>query len=248
MSKLIIGLDYSQNSPGLCFLSEEGVRFFNVFNRLKLSKAKDFIVEDFLKSYPVFESMMKAEVTVNIINKKLNTPYSKKNKIEVWEWFQNMQKSIEYLNEIIVSKIVEHASVYDREDVFISLENYSYGSASDNLIQTVSYTQSLINELIRRGIIDRQNIYTFPAPTVKAFIGHGGYDKYDIMMAFTKEEEPKVKMNQFFKYIKENHNILFKEKTKKGKPFKEVITPIDDVIDAYYLAKYLDKEILNKKE
>ena len=125
------------------------------------------------------------------------------------------------------------------------LQNYSYGSSTDNLIQVVEATMRL-KQLIFEDLmlcVDHFSIIT--GPTLKMWAGKGDYDKYQMLMAYIQNHrgDKSLEDDSFWKFIKKNKGLYLNERMKKGKPFIEVKTPISDIIDAYFCCLWLEDKI-----
>ena len=73
---------------------------------------------------------------------------------------------------------------------------------------------------------------------MKAFVGKGSFDKYDMLKAFITSGA----VNAFHKCVSENENEFIKKRIKKGKEFNEVLCPVQDIIDSYWMLEYFLKQ------
>jgi hypothetical protein len=80
------------------------------------------------------------------------------------------------------------------------------------------------------------------APTIRKWVGKGNYDKYDMLSAFMQNKmgDKLLPTNGLYKLLhKKGIHHFYKEKTKKGKIIKEVLTPISDIIDSYFVCLFM---------
>ena len=103
-----------------------------------------------------------------------------------------------YYNSRLVNQI--NATILDfipninKSEICVLIENYSYSSQSDTLIQLVENTME-VKHYVLTTICHTENFYCIPAPRVKLYVG-------------------------------------------KGKQFNEVLSPISDIIDSYWILRY----------
>ena len=86
-----------------------------------------------------------------------------------------------------------------------------------------------------------ENFYCIPAPRVKLYVGKGNYDKYDMTTAFLDNvrSDDYILQSSFYLYLLQNfHEYYLKERIKKGKQFNEVLSPISDIVDSYWILRY----------
>ena len=127
-----------------------------------------------------------------------------------------------------------------KSEICVLIENYSYSSQSDTLIQLVENTME-VKHYVLTTMCHVENFYCIPAPRVKLYVGKGNYDKYDMTTAFLNNvrDDDHILNSTFYKFLLDNFTTSFlKERIKKGKQFNEVLSPISDIIDSYWILRY----------
>ena len=254
MDKLLIGIDLSMDSTGMCFRYKGQNRYLSIFNKRKFSVKKQPI-EELLDDDKIDEK--KRDVMRSVLNisnvdvafiEKESIPTVKKVGLVDWQ-----RKHMEVANaqskqifDILVDYLKKHYARVAFEDIFINLENYSYGSVTDNLIQVVELT-CLLKKKILGELVDYHQWYIVPGPTIKMFAGKGNFDKYDMFNAFVTNAkgDPNVEQGDEFRdTLMEDPSMYWKVAKKKKKEFNDVIAPIPDLVDAYYMALFLEQKYL----
>lgn len=128
-------------------------------------------------------------------------------------------KDYDYLTDLITS--------YLPKGSIIGLEGFSYASNGQGYIDLVM-AQSILRYKISR-VKDLELVIIPPSKIKKFFTGKGNANKVLMAEAF---QELKID-HPLFKYTKKNTIV-------KG---KEIVKPIDDLIDAYAIQKFLEGNI-----
>lgn len=127
-----------------------------------------------------------------------------------------------------------------KSEICVLIENYSYSSQSDTLIQLVENTMEVKHHILTT-MCYIENFYCIPAPKVKLYVGKGNYDKYDMVTAFLNNirDDDYIVDSSLYKFLLDNFTTFFlKERIKKGKQFNEVLSPISDIVDSYWILRY----------
>lgn len=247
-NKLIIGIDLSQESSGICFRFNGESHYLNILNKFHFTSSRHCKKAD--------EAVEKDDVVSSIINlSNINIdfierlPLSPPRKIGLTEWgrihLSNCVKFSDLIYNGMMRVISERFAHIKAVDTIICIENYSYGSATDNLIQIVELTSMLKNKLATRFYdynTGLSNFFLTTAPTVKMFVGKGNYDKFQMLEAYINnvKEDQKLHNDPLHKTIKHNPSMYWKMSKKKGKEFKDVQTPVGDLIDSYFTALWME--------
>ena len=85
-------------------------------------------------------------------------------------------------------------------------------------------------------MLGRNNFFLISGPEIKMLAGNGNWDKFQMYQAFQKEGL----LDECSSFISENESILTKDIMKNQKPNKDVAKPVDDLIDSYFIAKWLE--------
>jgi hypothetical protein len=240
---LYIGVDFSYNSCGITYMKGDGIHHQTIFNTRQI--CKDVDPDDELV-YSKSEVLQAIKGTCDIImHYRDSVPQAKDIGLQAWERIHMIQ-TIMYKNVVLKSIFYCVSKRYPKipqDNVFIAFENYITGKATSNIIQTIEMTcpvkQHIIENMLNMSRIE--NFYVVPAPTVKAFAGRGDFDKYDMFQAYLKEPIE----NGFHKTVsdKRHGEIWWTPRIKKGKPFNEMIAPVPDIVDSYFVAKWLKKQM-----
>lgn len=237
MNKLFIGIDISMDSTGVCFIDDVSCKFLNIFNILKLSKDKNKTEKEIINNDPLVKELIKI---IDIIFVKRHPVQSVK-KIGLSEWNRKNIINSKLCSTTIVEGILKHASGYN--NIYVNIENYSYTKNTNNIIQMVEFSYPTKEKLSE--IYGLENIFLVTAPEVKMWLGNGNYDKYDLLLKFVNNSlnDEKIKNTEFYKFVKNYIDLIIKDVTKKKETKKEVKAPIPDLIDSYFIAKWIEKNI-----
>lgn len=228
---IYVSIDFSLNSTGITFYKDGEYHFMSYINFDKSSKKTKEIIDKLSESSNFsYHSYYRSPVT---------SPNLREDGLYGWER-EHVENCIYYGEDLcqkISRTLLELYGGYEKESVSCIIENYSYSSQSSTLIQMVENTFSLKRSLIER-VCNLEHFYIIPAPKVKAFVGKGSFDKYDMLRSFIDNG----KVNAFHKCISENENQFIKKRIKKGKEFNEVLCPVQDIIDSYWMLEYFLKQ------
>lgn len=238
------------NSTGVCIEFDGRNHYLNFFNDTKFGshKKKNFNLGDFLSNNKIYYNLFNNVGNLNVIVRS-QEPLPKPEEIGINVWGQYHFGVLEVYTDLVVSKIKNFLSELTDEPVFIKvgIENYSYNSFGDATIQIVEMTAVLKHKLTRvGGICSLDDIHIIPGPMIKKkFTGNGNAIKYDMFEAFIALKDER---DSFNKFLIDNKLECYKEKYKTIKetkkkpehdiPNHEMLTPIDDIIDAYFVKEY----------
>lgn len=245
MSRLFIGIDFSLNSVGVVFKQKENIKYLNILNRYAISANKTLSTEEVFADNEIIDSITRLEDV--IIKPVVRYPVPKAKKIGLCEW-----ERLHIGNCLMVGKIVYEAMkeitqdyMVSTNDIFICLENYSYGSDSDTTIQIVEATMKLKQLIFDDLMLCLDHFHIVAGPTLKMWVGKGDYDKYQMFEAYINnvKQDKMLDDDPLRKVLARNPGLYWVERKKKGKSYKEIKTPISDIIDAYFIALRLEREI-----
>lgn len=138
----------------------------------------------------------------------------------------------------IVAILTEFLAVYENPEIYLGMEGYSYQSDSNNLIDTVEANTLLKCKLMKAFLnSDVKKLAILSPKEIKMKVGKGSYNKVDMFDKFL-EKKTGIWLDTFCSENKER--IKIQKKTKI-----EIITPVDDLIDAWWITYFLT-ESLNK--
>lgn len=232
--RLFIAIDYSLESVGVTMFDVEKKQyhFLSYLNTKKPATASRAAMLLGIDDLTVVEYQRDPIATVK----------SREDGLFGWEQ-QHMTNVLHYNAELINS--INQVSLQlipdlHRKEVCVLIENYSYSSQSDTLIQLVENTMEVKHHLLT-STCNMENFYCIPAPRVKLYVGKGNYDKYDMTTAFLNNvrNDDYIPKSSFYQYLLQNfHKHYLKERIKKGKQFNEVLSPISDIVDSYWILRY----------
>lgn len=246
---LLIAIDYSFNSIGITFRTEENCRYVSIISKHTITSSKTKTNEDIL-SDGIF-SLLSAIENVHIFIIDSN-PISTPKNIGLQNWERLSMLKYKNLNTQVYRIIKNILRTYylDISNIKIVFENYSYGSTTDNLIQMVESTHKLKDLLcfggiseneILKPVISVENLYIAPGPEIKKLAGAGNFNKYDMMVSFSNNfSKDKVIENDKLRMLCNNNRSDITKNTKDG---TELLKPLDDIIDSYFLSLWLNNII-----
>lgn len=217
MSKnvILIGVDYSLNSPAVCIYKN------NNYNWI---------------SYPVLNKTKKEQSLQTDISKLPDVNYTLQDHFKFKGAYEDsdLQKMIKY--DIQAGRIIQMLKYslgkLDDTQIQLAFEGYSYGSRyskTDNIIELAAAT-TLFKKAMLSEIITETDIYKVYAPkTIKKIAGNGNMKKRELFDVFTKN------LHQ----DKQLENSFFWDYCRKLTVGKKVPSPVDDMIDAYFVIQAL---------
>ena len=116
---------------------------------------------------------------------------------------------------------------------YAAIEDYSFGSKG-NLTEISEFCSQIKFQLIRQGT----KIKLYSPPTIKKFAGKGNYKKPEMEEAFLKLNCQKIDIDDLpeIPVYKRGKNI--------GEKYSDGISPRSDLIDAFFICKFLYEELL----
>lgn len=251
MKNVLMGIDFSLNSTGICYEIDYKNYYINFFNECKFNyKKKNFNLHDELQNKGILFDLFYNIDNLNVVTRHAE-PIEKPKDIglNIWE-HKHLYRTLQYI-DLIIDSIKEIKDNYPNRNFIVGIENYSYNSFGDNTIQIIEMTMLLKTELIKHDICSIENIHIITSPVIKLkYAGNGNAIKYDMFKAYLNEN---LQSDNFQNFLRQYENSCFKEKYKtikatKKKPERqisdhEMISPIDDIIDAYFVKEYCKKYI-----
>lgn len=232
-----IGIDISLDSTGIVASGGDKNHYVSLLNSYKITKDKKK-----LASIPLIISDNKILRDLSKIPNFTQEFYHRKpssvktSDLQIWH-----RSHMDFCTEISnkMSAIIESLLKKFNDDATIKIEYYSYGSIKNGgsaSVQIIEATSAIKQAIIKNGLCDMDNLVVIPGPAVKQFVGGGNFQKFDMLQAYIEQN---LKGDEFFDYISRNFIDLYNTKVKgKGSVTENVVvTPIDDIIDAYWIAK-----------
>lgn len=260
MNKVLVSIDYSYSSTGLCFLDMESGKplFASYLNRWSITSAKDFDSATYGSKNEMVGSLQKIDdlilrfgdrepMKLPIKKKKSKkqtvafnsdlTRYNRELITQTQDWSDAVAR---FIWEILTEKFPKHQPIF-------SLETYSMASETSNLIQMVAYTEPLKTKLMGNFGLDSLHFVT--GPEIKMLAGSGNYTKHDMYEAFKRDTS--LASSAFWGHVHSSPHFIIKETTKINAktgakiPKLEIRKPYEDLIDSWFGAKLL-REIVNQ--
>ena len=232
--RLFVSIDYSLESVGVTLFDVEKKKyhFISYLNTKKKATANRVDLLSNINDLSVIQYQRDPIATV------------KSRADGLFGWEQQHMTNVLHYNAEFVDRINTIAlrliPSIRKSEICVLIENYSYSSQSDTLIQLVENTME-VKHYVLTTMCHIENFYCIPAPRVKLYVGKGNYDKYDMTTAFLNNvrDDDHILNSTFYKFLLDNFTTSFlKERIKKGKQFNEVLSPISDIIDSYWILRY----------
>lgn len=243
MNNLYIGIDFSYNSCGVTFKYGKAVNHVCIYNKDQIKKnGIELTDEEAYEKLEVLRLVDNPQCMI-MLHHRDKVPQVKDIGLLAWERIHMAQTILHsrLAYNTITTWILTNYRHVDPKNIFIAFENYSYTKNTGNSIQIIEHTspvkQMLIGEFLE--LKNLENFFIATAPTIKKFAGSGSYDKYDMFQAFLKENLD----NNFQKALLKNEKKFYIPRIKRGKPFNEMIAPVSDIIDSYFICKWVEKQI-----
>lgn len=238
MAYNILGVDVSLNSTGFCYRQENVIKYGCVHNLQQYVKKNEEYVDLYnrISQTDLFVLLKEADIHLEFFQRE---PTPKVKSIGLSEWERIHLQNSYTISNLISGHINKLAKDQNNKLIF---ENYSHG-AGDQLIQIVEFTSKLKYDLVfNHKIANIENFFLIPGPTLKSF-AHKKHnkkfsaDKISMVEIWLSEVDPSDKLK---KTVLENRHIFIKNiKKKNGTVIEAPISPLDDLVDAYFLTEYL---------
>jgi hypothetical protein len=212
-----VGIDFSLNSPAFCVIKEDSC-FWGSLTRTE--RTLESLRKNADKPYHILKDSPNFSL-FTIGKDALPEDYAEKERAKI-DYFLGAVDA--FWSEI--EKNVEG-------DFKVAMEGLSFMSAGNSLIDI-----SMATALIRKKIIDRigsQNFYVFSPTAIKKFAGKGNFKKDEMYESLVKFPDPEMKLSPFTAVLDINRDKWI---TKA----KQIAKPIDDMVDATFVALLLQEE------
>lgn len=253
---IIVGIDISLSSTGVCIsYGGENFQYLNFLNSYKISKAKK--TEDRLKNSKENETVAMLSEISNLgivfydrepVSQK--SDYTKNQRILL----ENVNDFTKLFSETLLFFLKDHIG---KKEIHVVIEGYDYGSQGDATIQIVELSANIKKFVIEEILLwNYERYHVYAGPTIKKFAIKGSSDKYQMFEAFLRFNQlnPKLLADPFHKKLKENQTLCWSDgskmmyvqklKDRVKTEIRKMKTPIDDLIDAFFLSEYLRLMIL----
>lgn len=213
-----IGIDFSLNSPGFSILTENDCRW------ISLHRTSNIIDKMLKKEGSPFKVLNDSKfVDINIVKKK-----------EFRGEYHIIERD-KIINAIYFSEsVMELLFPYLDESTIVGMEGLSFGSSGNSLID-ISMTTALIRSAIVKKI-DPNNFFVLSPTTVKKFALKGNSKKDELYNRLLETRSDDSRLEPLIKVLKE-----YKDKWVKGP--NKVETPCSDIIDATWIALFVEENL-----
>lgn len=239
MNKITVGIDISLDSTGIVATDGKRTEYVNLLNAYKITKDKkklanlDLMVDD----NEILKGLSKVKNYAQVFYSR--KPSSVKGS-DLQQWHRT---HMDFCTEKSVKVCIALQGLlkkFNAESAAINIEYYSYGSISNGgsaSVQIIEVTSAIKQRIILNSICTHEDMTVIPGPNIKKFAGGGNWQKFDLLQAYL---ELNLANDTFYEYIKKNFKDLYTVKVKgKGSITEnEVATPIDDIIDAFWICRY----------
>lgn len=239
--KIIVGIDVSMNSTGITVINGDKTNYISFFNIRNLTKAKKYDAQKVLEADGYVSQFIKIENFKMFLYDRMPGSASS-SALNTWH-----RSHINFCTNVTQDMAYQLRNIINDtgKELVINIEYYSMGSTSSSAtIQIAEFTGILKSTLLKEDVVTPNNIYVTPGPTLKKFAGGGNYDKYDLLVEYINRTVADTS-DQFAVHVGGNLENLYKTKiTGKGSNVKkEVPSPLNDVIDSWWAAQYIKKNL-----
>ena len=217
MDNKIIGLDFSLNSPGICVLDKGSAKWISIY------RTSNIIEKLFQKDGSPFRILPSESINIKAIPKKEFTG-------EYYERERDKIINAIYFSDLVIETIWEHLE----SGTIVGMEGLSFGSSGNSLID-ISMTTALVrSKLVSK--IDPNNLYVISPTTIKKFALKGNSKKDELYNCLIEKRKSDTRLTPLLEPLENN-------KSKWIKSGGKVETPCSDLIDATWIALFIEENI-----
>ena len=179
---IIIGIDMSKNSPGVCIREDDKLTFHSFIRGREIVKPR---TANQKRTVAHFEDLIKLGVKVTYNER--STDIKEYSELEIWKISDASQ-----LAETIVSSLPDSVDI-------IGMEGFSYGSKGNSGLDIAGYAYC-----VRKAIYEKygsEKMCIFSPGNVKKVAGKGNAGKEEIMNFFINCKDKDLIENEFWKAI-----------------------------------------------
>ena len=230
---ILIGIDLSINSTGVCILQQENKewKLKEIYSLTRSDDSGEKIISK--KSQPYQTLDILDEVNLDFMDKrKPPTIYHEREKAKQITYEEIVGKITNFIDSRIKNKT---------EKIYTAMEGISFGSSGNSLIDI-----SMTTGILRKYLMEiSEDFFVFSPGTVKKVLGNkGNAKKWELYDTLIETDNPIINESEYIKVLKKN-------KCDWVLPSKNVKKPVDDVNDSILVALTLldclkDKGLLDK--
>lgn len=215
----LVGIDFSINCPAFCCY-KDGKFIWGSLTRS--DRTKDSLVKNSKKPYSVLDS--DENFTLMFIEKNdLPSEYSERERVKIL-----------YFLEIVDDLWNSIIEIMGDCDFDVAMEGLSFSSNGNSLIDISMATSLLRERIINKIGVDK--FHVFSPTSIKKFALKGNAKKNELYESLIGFEHGETNLKIFSRILEQNKKEWI---TPKG----VVNKPIDDIVDATWIALYLLKNL-----
>lgn len=244
--ELFIGLDLSSNCIGATFLYGGKVEFVTLLNRWEMTVAKEYSEERLVRENSLLRDLKQVRgLDVVLYDREPNAvPKRKKTKDkdnfirDLTRWESNHMRQCEELSVLLAGVLLRKVQAIEKANKisasYCLIESLAVGKKdTDNLIQVCEFSYPI--KQIMRKMVGADHVFRISSSEVKQFaFGNGNALKVDMLDAFISKGDN----TELLKFVKSNRQRIVKELKKV-----EIVKPIEDIVDSYWIAKFLESNL-----
>ena len=218
----IVGIDFSINSPSLCFLRDGKYKFVSFYN----SWGKKFDDKKIVKDLIIPKELNDLDDCYVKLYKR-----DKASAIYSTTETNKLNNAISIANEII--EVIKKETRYS--DYHIAIEGFSFGSKGNSFIDLIFFNSILRSYISTK--LDAKSFLVFSPSHIKKTVGKGNANKVDMLKGFLSNvlDDDSLKNSSFYKWCTANKDrYLINDKISK---------PLDDLVDAYTVLQTLKLQL-----
>jgi hypothetical protein len=215
----LVGIDFSLNSPSFCCL-KHGRYIWGSLTR------SDRTGESLCKNpkKPFFYISNHPDFVVKFIDKKvLPESYSERERAKNGYFLEIAETLWKSIQEIM-----------GEEEYFVAMEGLSFSSNGNSLIDISMATALLRDRIIKE--IGGERFFVFSPTSIKKFALKGNAKKDELYHALCEQKKDGTNLSELT-------NMLETNKIEWITPSKVVNKPIDDIVDATWINKFLENNL-----
>jgi len=215
----LVGIDFSLNSPSFCCLKDSHYIWGSL---TRSDRSGDSLCKNPKK--PFFYLSTHPDFVVRFLEKSsLPESYSERERAKNG-----------YFLEIVDTLWDSIKEVMGDEEYFVAMEGLSFSSNGNSLIDISMATALLRDRIIKE--IGGERFFVFSPTSIKKFALKGNAKKDELYHALCEQKEDGTNLSELT-------NMLESNKIEWITPSKVVNKPIDDIVDATWINKFLKNNL-----
>lgn len=228
--KCYIGFDFSISKPAVCIIYEDK----------QGNETYDFLF--FPANCTKKDEELYRSLDVVIHNRNLKDEHFHKSSANISEITLQHTKRSKRLAELMVETIFTSYVDFPIDDVYIATEGLSFSSKGQAMLDLAQYKGVLLEKIYERLCYNDERLITFSPSTIKSFAGcskKGESSSKNAMIQAFKNTYPNTN-HKFAQTLINDEKVLLKK--------VNYVAGVDDLVDAFFVAKKLQDSINNIKD